>query len=288
MEIKTRKQLLKESLTSLDKKIIEARIQRGVKNSLSDVLTPLLEKISEKDISKTEMKQEMKMVENVVKEIPPTIDMNVIQMIVNNILQNVKGEKGDKGDQGEKGDIGEMGAVGPKGDQGIAGAQGSQGPKGERGNDGKKGTNGQDGKKGECGPAGKDGKDGIHGQNGSPDTAMDIVKKINGLPLNSESMIDASHIKNLSSPIMGSGGKRIKGRQVRDDLSSQCDGSQKTFTLTKKFISGTVQLFSTQFPIIYRPDVDFTEDSAGTLTLTSEVGAPALGQTLVALYEKYI
>ena len=101
-------------------------------------------------------------------------------------------------------------------------------------------------------------------------------------------MIDASHIKNLRTPILYSSGKRIKGRQVRDDLSSQCDGIIKTFTLTKNFISGTVQLFSTQFPIIYRPVIDFTEDSAGTLTLTSEVGAPASGQTLVALYEKYI
>ena len=127
------------------------------------------------------------------------------------------------------------------------------------------------------------------GKDGSPDSGEEIVKKINKLPLNSESMIDASHIKNLSIPVMfGGGGKRVVGRQVRDDLSSQCNGSLKTFVLTKKFTPGTVQLFSTQFPIVYRPVIDFTEDSAGTLTLTSEVGAPDSGQTLVALYEKYI
>lgn len=127
------------------------------------------------------------------------------------------------------------------------------------------------------------------GQDGSVDTGEEIVSKVNKLPLNPNVMIDASHIKNLSYPVLlSAGGKRIKGRQVRDDLSSQCDGSNKTFTLTKKFISNTVQLFSTQFPIVYRPVVDFTENSNGTLTLTAEVGAPASGQTLVALYEKYI
>ena len=92
----------------------------------------------------------------------------------------------------------------------------------------------------------------------------------------------------ISYPVLFSGGKRIRGRQVRDDLSSQCDGANKTFTLTKQFIANTVQLFSTQFPIVFRPVVDFTENANGTLTLTAEVGAPASGQTLVALYEKYI
>ena len=75
---------------------------------------------------------------------------------------------------------------------------------------------------------------------------------------------------------------------VRDDLSSQCDGSTTTFTLTATPKADTVQLYSTQFPIIYRPEVDFTVDvSANTVSLeTSEVGAPKSGQTLVAMYVK--
>lgn len=132
-------------------------------------------------------------------------------------------------------------------------------------------------------------KNGEPGKDAEPETGASIIRKINKLPLTPESMIDASHIKNLPSTlVIGGGGKKIKGRQVRDDLSSQCDGSNKTFTLTKAFVSGTVQLFSTQFPIIYRPITDFTENTNGTITLTTEVGAPASGQTLVALYEKYI
>src|SRR3990167_9438774 len=96
------------------------------------------------------------------------------------------------------------------------------------------------------------------------------------MPINQYSpKIDASHIKNLPYPVLFSTGKRVRGRQVRDDLSSQCDGSQKTFTLTKSSLTFTVQLFSTQFPIIYRPITDFTENANGTLTLTAEVGAPA-------------
>ena len=135
-------------------------------------------------------------------------------------------------------------------------------------------------------------KNGEPGKDGSPDTGIDIVKKINALPLDEKSMIDASHIKNLSIPVMFSG-KRSSGGgtssgTVRDDLSSQCDGVLKTFTLTQTPRADTLQLFSTQFPIVYRPVIDFVDNLDGTLTLTAEVGAPASGQTLVALYEKYI
>lgn len=131
----------------------------------------------------------------------------------------------------------------------------------------------------------KDGKDGERGPAGSPESGEQTINKIN----DSKGFIDAKRIKNLPLSFMvGGGGKRVKGRQVRDDLSSQCDGARKTFTLTKPFVSGTVQLWGTQFPIVYRPVVDFTENSNGTITLTSEVGAPASGQTLVALYEKTV
>lgn len=198
---------------------------------------------------------------------------------------SIKVEEG-KGNPGEQGEKGEQGEEGPQGEQGASGRDGIDGRNGKDGRDGKDGKNGLPGVQGARGAQGERGQE---GERGSPDTGFDIVSKINSLPLNEANMIDASHIKNLSFPLLfSSGGKRIKGRQVRDDLSSQCDGSNKTFTLTKKFISNTVQLFSTQFPIVYRPVVDFTENSNGTLTLTAEVGAPASGQTLVALYEKYI
>lgn len=49
-------------------------------------------------------------------------------------------------------------------------------------------------------------KDGENGIDGSPDTGHEIVKKINDLPLHVESQIDASHIKNLSTILIGGGG----------------------------------------------------------------------------------
>lgn len=203
----------------------------------------------------------------------PEVTVNVpsIKLPDFNLPAVMKGEKGPPGERGERGPIPTereiLKIIRPLIPKPIPGKQGERGVKGDS----------------VQGKSGEDGKD------GSPDTGEDIIRKINTLPLNKNNMIDASHIKNLSYPVLlSASGKRIKGRQVRDDLSSQCDGSNKTFTLTKKFISNTVQLFSTQFPIVYRPVVDFTENSNGTLTLTAEVGAPASGQTLVALYEKYI
>ena len=67
------------------------------------------------------------------------------------------------------------------------------------------------------------------------------------------------------------------------DLTAQCDGSNKTFQvpLHRK----VVMLSGTQFPLIYRPVVDYTTANH-SLKLTSEVGAPETGQTLIFQYIK--
>lgn len=70
--------------------------------------------------------------------------------------------------------------------------------KGDRGEDGKDGLNGKDGNDGRDGIDGVDGlngKDGEKGENGSPDTADEIVKKINTL----ESVIERKTIKGLDN-----------------------------------------------------------------------------------------
>jgi hypothetical protein len=67
------------------------------------------------------------------------------------------------------------------------------------------------------------------------------------------------------------------------DLSAQCDGSNKTFTVPRH--RKAVILTGTDFPIIYRPTTDYTTANL-TLTLTSEVGAPSLGATLIFQYIK--
>ena len=78
------------------------------------------------------------------------------------------------------------------------------------------------------------------------------------------------------------------GNFIREDLSAQCNGSLKVFVLANSYVAGSVQIMSTQFPIIYRPTTDFTESADKEITMTSEVGAPQTGQTLVAIYEKSV
>ena len=85
----------------------------------------------------------------------------------------------------------------------------------------------------------------------------------------------------------------ISGNQpntVRDDLSSQCDSSNMVFNLSKVGIAGTYVLQGTQFPIIYRPGVDYNVASdLKTVTLVaSEVGPPQAGQTLIMRYEEKV
>lgn len=74
---------------------------------------------------------------------------------------------------------------------------------------------------------------------------------------------------------------------IVEDLSSQCDGANMVFTTTNNFKSGTIFLSSTQFPIIYRKDIDFTETGTKEITLVAaQVGAPQEGQTLMCQYVK--
>lgn len=172
-----------------------------------------------------------------------------------------------------------------KGDQGEKGDPGIDGI----GKDGVDGKNGKDGKDGltpvvdyeaiisQVSSSIQPSKDGVDGKDGSPDTGEQIVEKINDLPIDDDNLkIDYSHIKNIpEKPVSIRGGKT---RIFNYDLSSQCDGVIKTFNVPLNL--GVIGLYSTQAPIIYRPIIDFTEGN-GTLTLTSEVGAPQTGQTLI-------
>ena len=125
---------------------------------------------------------------------------------------------------------------------------------------------------------------GIKENNFKPDTPMEIKQKLESLQ--GDKKLSANAIRDLPTAIISSGGGgKKKNIAKRVDLSSQCDGSNKEFSLPEAFSPNSVQLWSSQFPIVYRPLVDFTETSDGIL-LTSEVEAPASGQTLVALYEK--
>lgn len=117
-----------------------------------------------------------------------------------------------------------------------------------------------------------------------------IIEKINS----SEEQIDKERIKGLEDEIKSLrkdilasrplGGVRRVFQPHRDDFSSLTDGSTKTFKLSKEPLDvNTILVFGSDFPIILRPDVDFTV-TAKTLTLTSAVQAPSQGATLLIQY----
>lgn len=111
-------------------------------------------------------------------------------------------------------------------------------------------------------------------------TADDLMALLDQLP--AEYQIDASRIKNLpgNKGLFHFGGSgRMKVYYY--DLTAQCDGNTKVFNVPLNF--GILGLFSTQAPIIYRPQIDWTEGNR-TLTLTSQVDAPQAGQTLWCQY----
>ena len=68
------------------------------------------------------------------------------------------------------------------------------------------------------------------------------------------------------------------------DLSSQCDGSNKTFSVGGTHF-GIIGVYSTQFPVNFRPIIDYTVTRTG-FVFTSAVSAPQSDQTLVCQFLK--
>lgn len=249
----------------------EKRILMLAKKGGNDATLMLLDLVHtlEDKISKLE--------EDVKKEAPENSRVEKISMKLAARLATLeKGEIGEKGIQGEQGRQGEIGLQseipGPKGDKGdrgdsgdsIVGPEGPIGPKGD---------------KGEKGDAG-DIKD------LSPEELRNSLEL-----LKEDERLDKSAIKGLD--ILEKDVIALKGRVqtpakayrvITKDCSSQCDGSKKIFNVGGSHF-GIVAVYGTEFPIVYRPIVDYTETING-FTLTAAVSAPALGQTLVAQFLK--
>ena len=170
---------------------------------------------------------------------------------------------------------------------------------GKDGRDGRVGAKGDKGDRGEMGPIGRSifggrGEAGKDGRDGSPDTPDEIRDKLE--TLEGENRLDRKAIKGLQElekkldeRISGVANSRVqtpaKAYRVHvADLSSQCDGSNKTFTVGGSHF-GIIGVYGTQFPLIYRPIIDYTETSRG-FVLTSEVAGPDAGQTLTAQFLK--
>lgn len=144
----------------------------------------------------------------------------------------------------------------------------------------KSGLDGKDGKSGVDGVSGKDGKD------GSQDTPVQIAEKLEILKDDNRLKIEA--IKDLKEKLdklekrpTGGGARKVIYTK-RINLTDQCNGTLKEFLLPKDTIN-VLGVWGTQFPITF-DEADFTF-TGRTLTLTSEVEAPATGQTLFALIQ---
>lgn len=113
--------------------------------------------------------------------------------------------------------------------------------------------------------------------------------------LKGEERLDVAAIRGLEEKITelekkvaaGRGGRLPVGPNANAiqvaDLTSQCDGSNKTF-ITPKF-RVALMLVGTQFPNFYRPTTDFTLGN-GKIILTAAVTAPTTSQTLTFLFLK--
>ena len=196
---------------------------------------------------------------------------------LNKVLKAVRGTDGEDGKNGRDGEDGKDSKVpGPKGEKGE---RGEIGPMGIAGRDGKDST--VPGPKGDKGDAGKD---------GSPDTADDIRNKLE--LLEGDERLDKKAIKgweDFEKSVKETATRRVqtpaKAFMIHKvDLTSQCDGANKTFNVGGTHF-GIVGVYGTQFPLIYRPIIDYTETATG-FTLTSAVSAPETDQTLVAQYLK--
>lgn len=132
------------------------------------------------------------------------------------------GEEGDKGERGEKGDNGES-VVGERG---------------------KSGVDGRDGRDGKEGKQGKDGKD------GSPDTARQVVEKVNK---NKGVLIES--VTNLAEELIAMkkrlvretarGGGGGMGKPVHDQFSG--NGVDTVFTLTSNVAANGTAVFGVRY-----------------------------------------
>lgn len=193
-----------------------------------------------------------------------------------------------KGDKGEKGDIPIKG-IDYLTEREIIEIKESITPvKGIDYFDGDHGKSGKDGEQGKQGIAGPKGEQGKQGEKGNPPK-----HEISGKSIRFENPDGTwGEWLNLGDSGFGSSTKQKTLHRggldyVVEDLSAQCDGANMVFTTTNSFKSGTVYLSSTQFPIIYRKDIDFIETGAKEVTLVAaQVGPPQSDQTLMIQYVK--
>jgi hypothetical protein len=70
---------------------------------------------------------------------------------------------------------------------------------------------------------------------------------------------------------------------AQENLSSQLDGATKIFNPSRAYIASSLMVVVNG--LFFTPGLDFIANSPLTFTLTSNVEAPALGETMVIIFE---
>jgi hypothetical protein len=140
-----------------------------------------------------------KSVHEAMQDAASSLDMNVVNRIVSNILKDIKGESGKKGDKGERGDRGEKPVLGvdyriPTVDDIVAKI-----PKPKDGKDGYVPVKNKDYFDGYAPIKGKDYFDGKDGKDGREIEPKEIVKKLESLSGNSR--LSTSAVRNLDEKL---------------------------------------------------------------------------------------
>lgn len=134
----------------------------------------------------------------------------------------------------------------------------------------------------------RDGAPGKRGEQGSPDTAKEILEKlsISKIPLNFITGLDEKFnefLNKIGKLPLGRGGSVVNSVLV-EDLTSQVNSVLTEFTVPRHRFA--LLCLSSQFPFIYRPTTDFTTANRTLTLVTSQVAVPVSGQTLIFLYVK--
>lgn len=130
----------------------------------------------------------------------------------------------------------------------------------------------------------KDGRNGIDGKSPNPEQIAKIILEKIPKPKDGKDGKDAPSIEEIIAKIprpvsRGGGGSTLRV----DNLSSQANGSTKTFITTYK-IGMAHLVFYSSFPSLFLPTTDYSV-SGNTITLGSAVSAPVAGQSLAIIYE---
>jgi hypothetical protein len=70
---------------------------------------------------------------------------------------------------------------------------------------------------------------------------------------------------------------------TQENMSSQLDGATKTFSPSRVYIASSLMVIVNG--LFFTPGLDFLANSPQSFTLTSNVEAPAFGETMVVIYE---